>query len=111
MFELLIHLSNIRYGFAGRIKSPTSQRTLFISCFSIQNIVPQPLSYFHGLVSPIAVEDARKKQAGKNRTWFILTVEGVGVHFFTFIRKYGNTDPYSVFYHRSIRILWFIRVN
>ena len=41
----------------------------------------------------------------------LMHVITVGVHFFTFIRKYGNTDPYSVFYHRSIRILWFIRVN
>ena len=35
----------------------------------------------------------------------------VGVHFFTLIRKYGTTDPYSVFYHSSIRIIWFIKVD
>ena len=38
-------------------------------------------------------------------------VINVGVHFFTLIRKYGNTDPYSVFYHSSIRIVCFIKVN
>ena len=45
--------------------------------FHIQNLAPQPLSYFEGLVSPIVLEAARKKQAGKNRTWFTLTVEGL----------------------------------
>ena len=35
----------------------------------------------------------------------------VGVHFFTIIRKYGNMDPYSIFYHRSDRISWSIRLN
>jgi hypothetical protein len=29
------------------------------------------------LVSPTVLEAARKKQAGKNRTWFTLTVEGL----------------------------------
>jgi hypothetical protein len=45
--------------------------------FRIQNIAPQPLAYFHGLVSPTVLDAARKKQAGKNRTWFTLTVEGL----------------------------------
>ena len=45
--------------------------------FRIQNIAPQPLSYFEGLVSPTVLEAARKKQAGKNRTWFTLTVDGL----------------------------------
>jgi hypothetical protein len=45
--------------------------------FRIQNIAPQPLSYFEGLVSPSYLEAARKKQAGKNRTWFTLTVESL----------------------------------
>jgi hypothetical protein len=45
--------------------------------FHIQNIAPQPLSYFQGLVFPTVLEAARKKQAGKDRTWFILTVEGL----------------------------------
>jgi hypothetical protein len=31
------------------------------------------------LVSPTVLEAARKKQAGKNRTWFTLTVEGLNV--------------------------------
>jgi hypothetical protein len=35
------------------------------------------LSYFEGLVSPTILEAARKKQAGKLRTWFTLTVEGL----------------------------------
>jgi hypothetical protein len=29
------------------------------------------------LVSPTVLEAARKKQSGKNRTWFTLTVEGL----------------------------------
>jgi hypothetical protein len=45
--------------------------------FRIQNIAPQPLSYFEGLVSATTLEAARKKQAGKNRTWFTLTVDGL----------------------------------
>jgi hypothetical protein len=45
--------------------------------FRIQNIVPQPLTYFQGLVSPIVLEGARKKRAGKNCTWFTLTVKGL----------------------------------
>jgi hypothetical protein len=45
--------------------------------FRIQNIAPQPLAYFEGLVCPTVLEAARKKQAGKNRTWFTLTVEGL----------------------------------
>ena len=45
--------------------------------YRIQNLAPQPLSYFQGLVSPTVLEAARKKQAGKNRTWFTLTVEGL----------------------------------
>ena len=45
--------------------------------FRIQNIAPQPLSYFQGMVSAIVLEAARKKQAGKNRTWYTLTIEGL----------------------------------
>ena len=45
--------------------------------FRIQNLAPQPLSYFEGLVSSTVLEAARKKQAGKNRTSFTLTVEGL----------------------------------
>ena len=40
-----------------------------------------------------------------------ILVKYVGVHFFTLIRNYKNTDPYSVFYHGKVRIIWFIRVN
>ena len=35
------------------------------------------MSYFQGLVSPTNLENARKKQAGKQRTWFTLTVDGL----------------------------------
>ena len=45
--------------------------------FHIQHIGPQPLAYFQGLVSPTVLEAARKKQVGKNRTWFTLTVDGL----------------------------------
>jgi hypothetical protein len=45
--------------------------------FRIQNIALQPLSYFEGLVPATTLEAARKKQAGKNRTWFTLTVDGL----------------------------------
>jgi hypothetical protein len=33
-------------------------------------------------VSPTVLEAARKKQAGKNRTWFTLTVEGLNAVFY-----------------------------
>jgi hypothetical protein len=29
----------------------------------------------------------------------------VGAHFFAGIRKYGNTDPNSVFYHAKLEII------
>ena len=45
--------------------------------FRIQIIAPQPLSYFQGMVSATVLEAARKKQAGKNRTWYTLTIEGL----------------------------------
>ena len=35
------------------------------------------MSYFQGLVSPTNLENARKKQAGKQCTWFTLTVDGL----------------------------------
>ena len=68
---------NEYFGFAGRIKNRTLPLTLYTSLFRIQNLAPQPLSYFEGLVSPTVLEAARKKQAGKHRTWFTLTIEGL----------------------------------
>ena len=35
----------------------------------------------------------------------------VGVHFSMKIWKYGNTDPYSIFYTASIRLNLFIKVT
>ena len=35
----------------------------------------------------------------------------VGAQYSTEIQKYGNTDPFSVFYPASIRIIGFPRVN
>jgi hypothetical protein len=32
----------------------------------------------------------------------------VGAHFFAGIRKYGNTDPNSVFYHANLGVIRFI---
>ena len=37
--------------------------------------------------------------------------DNVGAHFSTEIRKYKNMDPYSVFYHATIRIIFCIMVN
>jgi hypothetical protein len=70
--------------------------------FRIQNLAPQPLSYFEGLVSPTVLEAARKKQAGKNRTWFILTVEGLNAVLYQVI----SSSIVIVLFNLNIRNLW-----
>jgi hypothetical protein len=70
--------------------------------FRIQNLAPQPLSYFEGLVSPTVLEAARKKQAGKNRTWFTLTVEG----FNAVLYQVMSSSIVIVLFNLNIRNLW-----
>jgi hypothetical protein len=70
-------ISNMQFGFCRKNQKSHVTTNLVHKLFRIQNIAPQPLSYFEGLVSPNVLEAARKKQAGKNRTWFTLTVEGL----------------------------------
>ena len=72
-------MSNLKCDFWVCRKNQKSHVTtnLVHKLFRIQSIAPQPLPYFEGLVSPTILEAARNKQAGKNRTWFTLTVEGL----------------------------------
>ena len=73
----LMHIFNKYFVFCRKNQKSHVTTNLVHKLFRIQNIAPQPLSYFEGLVSPTVLEAARKKQAGKNRTWFTLTVEGL----------------------------------
>ena len=72
-----MNISNLQFGYYRKNQKSHVTTNLVHKLFRIQNIAPQPLSYFEGLVSPTVLEAARKKQAGKNRTWFTLTVEGL----------------------------------
>ena len=65
------------FWFCGKNKKSHVTTNLVHKLFRIQNLAPQPLSYFEDLVSPAVLEAARKKQSGKHRTWFTLTVEGL----------------------------------
>jgi hypothetical protein len=76
VFAMLMYLL-ITFWLSRKNQKSHVTTNLIHKLFWIQNIAPQPLSYFHGLVSPTVLEAARKKQAGKNRTWFTLTIEGL----------------------------------
>ena len=56
-----------------------------LQVFSHPEYCATTTAYFQGLVSPIVLKAARKKQAKKNRTWFTLTVEGHNAVFYQVI--------------------------
>ena len=90
----LMHIFNKYFVFCRKNQKSHVTTNLVHKLFRIQNIAPQPLSYFEGLVSPTVLEAARKKQAGKNRTWFTLTVEGLNAVLYQVM---SNSNVYHAF--------------
>ncbi|KAG0596742.1 hypothetical protein M758_UG281300 [Ceratodon purpureus] len=45
--------------------------------YQIQNIAPQPLAYFEGLVSKALLNMSKAKQVGNHCTWYTLTLKAL----------------------------------
>ena len=82
-----MHLFNVQFWVYRKNQKSHVTTNLVHKLYRIQNIAPQPLSYFEGLVSPAVLEAAKKKQAGKHRTWFTLTVEGLNAVLYQVIQS------------------------
>ena len=96
-----MHHSYIYFRFARKNQKSHVTTNLVHKLFRIQNLAPQPLSYFEGLVPPATLEAARKKQLGKHRTWFTLTVEGLNAVLYQVISTSNIVVSFELYIWKS----------